>query len=62
LNLKLDKKLIDKLSERLDVIEEEQPSGEETDARFAKMRLARAKNTNAHGDKTYEDVRDEITQ
>ena len=61
MNLKLDKKLIDKLSERLDVIEEE-PSGEETDARFAKMRLARAKNTNAHGDKTYEDVRDEITQ
>jgi hypothetical protein len=65
LKLKLDNKSIDKLKERLDVIEEE-TSGEETDyeieARFAKLREARAKKTNAHGDKTYEDVWDEITQ
>ncbi len=34
----------------------------EIEARFAELRLARAKKTNAHGDKTYEDVWDEITQ
>ena len=63
--MKLDKKSIDKLKEKLAVIEEK-TSGEETDAeieaRFAKIRLARAKKTNAHGDKTYEDVWDETTQ
>jgi hypothetical protein len=64
LNLKLDKS-IEKLSGRLDVIEEE-TSEEETDyeieARFAKLREARAKKTNAFGDKTYEDVWDNTTQ
>ncbi len=62
--MKLDKS-IDKLIERLDVIEK-QTSREETDyeieARFAKLREARAKKTDAFGDKTYEDVWDEITQ
>jgi hypothetical protein len=64
LKLKLDKS-IEKLSERLDVIEEE-TSGEETDyeneARFAKLREVRAKKTNAFGNKTYEDVWDGTTQ
>jgi uncharacterized protein YheU (UPF0270 family) len=49
----------------LDVIEEE-TSREETDygieARFAKLREARAKKTHAHGEKAYEDVWEEITQ
>jgi phage terminase Nu1 subunit (DNA packaging protein) len=49
LKLKLDKS-IDKLKERLDGIED--ASREETDyeneARFAELRLARAKKTNAH--------------
>jgi hypothetical protein len=68
LKLKLDKKLIDKLSERFDVIEEErlETSREEPDnkkeIKFAKMREARAKKTNAYGEKTYEDVWDNITQ
>ena len=52
-------KLIDKLKERLDVIEEE-TSAQETDyeieARFAKLREAGAKKTNVHSEKTYEDA------
>jgi hypothetical protein len=62
---KLDKKSIDKLSERLDAIEKE-THREETDsaiqARFAKLRDARAKKTDAFGNKTYEDVWDNLSQ
>jgi hypothetical protein len=64
--LKLDKKSIDKLKDRLDAIEEEETSREETDyeiqARFAKLREARAKKTDAFGNKTYEDVWYNITE
>jgi hypothetical protein len=62
---KLDKKSIDKLNERLDAIEKE-THRVETDsaiqARFAKLREARAKKTDAFGSKTYEDVWDNISQ
>ena len=67
MKLKLNKS-VDELKERLDTIEEvaNNDNREETDyeieAKFAKLREARAKKTNAHGDKTYEDVWDEITQ
>jgi hypothetical protein len=64
--LKLHKKSIDKLKERLDIIEEAETSGEETDyeiqARFAKLREARAKKTDVFGNKTYKDVWDNISQ
>jgi hypothetical protein len=64
--LKLDKKSIDKLKDRLDAIEEEETSREETDyeiqATFTKLREARAKKTDAFGNKTYEDVWYNITE
>jgi hypothetical protein len=64
LKLKLDKS-VDELKKRLDAMEEE-TSGQETDyqieARFSKLREARAKKTDAFGNKTYEDVWDNITQ
>lgn len=66
MKLKLDNKSINKLKERLNAIEKQTSNREETDyeieARFAKLREARAKKTDAFGDKTYEDVWDEITQ
>jgi hypothetical protein len=61
LKLKLDNKSINKLKERLDVIEEQTSMGEEEtdyekEIRFAKLREARAKRTNTPGYKTYEQV------
>jgi hypothetical protein len=62
--LNLDKS-IEKLNERLGVIEWQETIGEtdaEIEARFAKLREARAKKAYAFGNKTYEDVCDNITE
>ena len=58
---------INNIAERLDILEHsesdsEAETDEEIEARFAKVREARAKVTDAFGNKTYEDVWDNTSQ